>query len=84
MNKRAKSESDKYLAMYPDLHRWMNTCVTCGARGHKPELPEEIYPRPSLATRHLRGFFRPLALNADGMCDLCEHAVRATSPSAEE
>jgi hypothetical protein len=28
-----------YLAMYPDLRRWINTCVCCQFTGYKPEMP---------------------------------------------
>jgi hypothetical protein len=59
-----------YLKMYPELRRkWINQCVCCQHVGHKPELPEEIYPGG--AAQNLRRYFRPLALDARGLCEQC-------------
>jgi hypothetical protein len=65
---------DLYLRRYPYLHKWLNVCAACGARGHKPEMPENIFPGPNVAARHLRKVFRPLELNEMGLCPQCEAA----------
>ena len=70
-----KSEAEQYLAYYQDLLRWINTCVTCGARGHRPEMPESIYPWFNLAAENLRRFFSPLELDALGRCPECQRAL---------
>jgi hypothetical protein len=69
---RQRRESDQYLRQYPELNRWLNVCVTCGARGYKPELPDNIDPRPNVAAHHLRRYFTPLPLNDLGQCQQCE------------
>ena len=39
---RSKKNIDQYLAMYPQLQKWLNHCPICGARGRKPEMPDSI------------------------------------------
>lgn len=78
MVKRGKADTDLYLSTYPHLHEWLNTCITCGRRGHKPDLPENIYRHYSLAARHLRAMLQPLPLSEDGMCDVCIKALEKT------
>jgi len=73
--KRAKSETDLYLSMYPGLHRWVNVCVACGRRGYKPELSENIYPHFNVAAQNLRAMFEALPLNDTGICDACADAL---------
>jgi hypothetical protein len=72
-----RSEADQYLALYPHLHRWMNVCAGCGARGHRPELPENIYPHFNVAAENLRRYFRPLAVDERGFCEQCSAAMAA-------
>jgi hypothetical protein len=51
---------DEYLAAHPHLLRWINHCVSCGARGYKPELPATIRKRggdETAATTYLRRYF---------------------------
>ena len=72
---RHQSQADQYLKKYPELHRWINVCGGCGARGTRSDLPDNIYPRFNLATEHLREYFRPLALNEIGLCEQCAQAV---------
>jgi hypothetical protein len=68
---RHSDESEKYLRQYPDLNRWLNVCITCGMRGYKPELPDNIYPGPNVAADHLRQFFPPLPVDELGRCAQC-------------
>jgi len=74
--KHTKSEGNAYLAMYPDLQRWMNVCVACGREGYKPEMPENIYPHFSVGAQNLREMFRPLDV-VDGLCEVCRDLVSA-------
>ena len=76
---RHASEADQYLGQYPDLQKWLNVCLTCGARGYKPELPENIYPHFNVAAMNLRKYFRPLRLNDLGHCEQCAQALASAS-----
>ena len=69
---------EDYLTQYRNLLRWMNRCVACGHQGHKPELPENIYPRTSVAAQNLRRFFRPLSLDEDGLCQVCRSVIASS------
>jgi len=63
---------ESYLAKFPKLERWMNRCIGCGHRGHKPELPEEAgRHRGNFGAQTLRQFFSPLPLNDAGLCEQC-------------
>jgi len=73
------SAGDKYLEQYPRLSRWINVCVGCGAKGYKPDLPEDIYPHPSFATYNLRELFNPLAVNELGLCEVCAKVTEVDS-----
>lgn len=74
--KHTKSETDQYLAVYPDLQRWMNVCAACGREGYKPEMPENIYPHFNVGAQNLRAMFRPLDV-VDGLCEVCRDLVGA-------
>jgi hypothetical protein len=63
--------SDEYLRQYPQFERWINRCVSCGAVGHKPDMPEHIGGEHSIGARYLRRHFRPLALDEVGRCEQC-------------
>ncbi len=67
-----KNEADLYLQEYPRLLEWINQCVSCQHRGHKPELPDEIHP--GIAARNLRKYFQELHLNENGLCPQCADA----------
>jgi len=79
-NYRQKSEADLYLRQYPELHQWLNVCGVCGARGYKPDLPDNIYPWANVSADHLRAYFRPLSLNEAGLCEQCAEAASFLEP----
>ncbi len=68
--------------MYPKLHRWMNQCVACQRLGHKPELPDQIYPWPTAASSNLRKYFSELEVDNDGICEQCRAAQRVLDEMA--
>ncbi|MFA7236842.1 MAG: hypothetical protein WC058_08260 [Phycisphaeraceae bacterium] len=75
---------DKYLQQYPGLAKWVQTCAACGARGYRPDLPENIYPHPNVGAQHLRRMFEPLELDDRGLCEQCRvHLKDQTSPTAK-
>jgi hypothetical protein len=69
---------DLYLEQHPHLRKWVNVCIGCNAQGYKPELPSEItgtlsgkrVPTPFAA--RLRLYFKPLPVNENGLCELCQ------------
>lgn len=67
------TEGNEYLTMYPDLRRWINTCVCCQFQGYKPQMPPN--DDPMFKGQNLRRYFKPLVLNEDGMCEQCALAV---------
>lgn len=71
MSKRDDSYGDKYLQMYPKLTKWINKCVVCHAKGYKPDMPEHISGEFSVATRHLKRYYTPLAVDEMGFCEQC-------------
>jgi hypothetical protein len=74
---RRLTEGEEYLRQYPDLERWMNRCSLCGSIGHKPELPQNIYPHFSVAADNLRRLFAPLAVDDLSRCEVCSSALEA-------
>jgi len=68
-------DAELYLNTYPRLRKWINQCVSCGARGHRPEMPEHIGGEYSIAARKLRRYFSPIALDDAGRCSACSDAT---------
>ena len=66
--KRVK-ESNNYLRQYPEATKWLNQCVICQTTGHKPEIPEKIYP--GYLAQNIRKFFKPLPVNELNICEEC-------------
>lgn len=60
-----------YLKSYPDLRKWINECVVCHIRGYKPEMPEHIGSKDSIAADNIRKYFKPLEVNDMGICLQC-------------
>ena len=70
-----KNEGELYLEMYPGLLKWINECIVCHAKGHKPEMPEKVRGELSIASNNLRRYFEPLAVNELGICEQCAKFV---------
>ena len=68
----SKKNIDQYLAMYPQLEKWLNHCPICGARGRKPEIPDSICGFVgNHASRNLKRMFPILEVDEDGFCLIC-------------
>ena len=67
-----KKEQNQYLKQYPELHKWVNECIVCHAKGYNPkiELKEE-----KIAVNNLKSILPPLAVNDLGMCLLIRQAI---------
>jgi hypothetical protein len=70
-----QDETDRYLASYPKLLKWINQCHGCKARGLKPEIPEQIHPKWTASDGNLRKMFGFLALDKNRLCEMCAAAV---------
>lgn len=71
---RSRNEAELYLRQYPELERWINRCVSCHAIGYKPDMPER-FDTKGVAAHHLQRYFRPLAVDELGRCDVCAEAT---------
>ncbi|GKU24671.1 hypothetical protein [Clostridium folliculivorans] len=67
---------EEFLSMHPTQRKWINKCSMCHHRGYKPNILEQLYPYPPTETRNLRCYFKPLALNNDGICDDCNKLLK--------
>lgn len=66
-----ENDPEKFLRQYSYLREWVNECVVCHHKGHRPDLP---YPERSAGgSTHarLRRLFAELALDENGMCEQC-------------
>jgi len=77
-----QSDIDEYLRRFPGIAKWLQTCVGCGARGYRPDLPENIYPHRSAGAKNLRRMFQPLALNKLGFCEQCQPHISQSEENA--
>ena len=69
------NEGEEYLQMYrKQAERWMNQCVACQRKGHKPDMPDSIYP--GVLASNLRRYFEPLELDEAGLCEQCRESVQ--------
>jgi hypothetical protein len=62
-----------YLAMYPELMRWINICACCQFTGYKPEMPSN--DTTHFYGQNLRRYFRPLETDSSGLCAQCSAAL---------
>ena len=78
---KAKNEIGDYMSSYPELKKWINTCVCCGATGYKPEMPDKLTSRfggeeiTTCGAQNIRRFYPPLELNDNGLCAVCERLL---------
>lgn len=68
-----ENKGDKYIVKFPKLKKWINECRCCHDRGYNPRIPEKITEvEGSLEVFYIKKFFKPLELNDDGLCKVCE------------
>ena len=70
---RMTDKGEKYIQSYPELGKWINQCMKCGARGYKPEMPD-VVGIPTVGkyiARNIRRRFKELSLK-NGVCEICE------------
>ena len=66
-----KNEREQYLKNYPEFLKWINQCQICGSKGYKPEMPEHIGGKNSLAAYSIRKYFKPFEVDESGLCLEC-------------
>lgn len=68
-----KDKGESYLTSFPKLNKWINECVSCHRKGYKPDLPETISTvEGALDVYYLKKYFKPLKLNENGLCEVCQ------------
>jgi hypothetical protein len=83
MSIRRGEDGDGYIRQYPRFAHWIVTCIACGRRGHRPDMPPN--DDPDFHGENLRQYFQPLELDGTGLCDQCLHAAEgATELAADE
>jgi hypothetical protein len=78
-----RNDAESYLRQYPRLRKWVHQCVVCQAVGHRSDLPADILTSDrnrTAAADNLRRFFRPLALDELGRCEMCAPPSRVEPP----
>ena len=70
-----EKEIDRYLKKYPQLQKWLNQCLCCGATGYRPDMPEHIGGEGSIFGDQLRRMLRLLAVDETGLCEVCRRAI---------
>lgn len=67
-----------YIKQYPELKKWINTCICCGSIGYNPNLPEVLTTNwgqgecITFKAQYIRKYFNPLKVNEFGMCKTCQ------------
>ena len=77
MSIRRGEDGEDYIRQYPRFAHWIVTCMACGRRGHKPEMPPN--DDPDFHGENLRQYFQPLQLDGDGLCEQCSRAQKEQS-----
>jgi len=67
----------------------MNKCSGCEHVGYKPDLPEHIHqgeavPHLQWNDEYTRKYFKPLNLNENGYCKICEKSLLIIIPKIKK
>ena len=68
-------DKNLYLKSYPEINKWLNTCVVCQSTGYKPELPNSI--PPGQLAQNIRKYWNELEVNDIGICVQCSAHLNA-------
>lgn len=66
----------QYLKDYPQLHKWVNTCIICGAKGYNPQIDVK---EEKIAINNLKSILPPLEVNELKMCSTCARLLKEKS-----
>lgn len=76
--KYGRNEGLDYLRKYPQLSKWINTCICCGSMGYNPKLPKSLTRNlgqgefSTISAQNIRKYFNPMSINELGMCETCQ------------
>ncbi|MBQ8965081.1 hypothetical protein [Ruminococcus sp.] len=72
--KRQRYGGEDYLLKFPKFGKWINTCLCCGAKGYRPDMPEVITISggyETAAAHYIRKYFNELSVDEYGRCQVC-------------
>ena len=73
---RDKDKGKEYIRKFPKFKKWINECVCCHRKGYNPNMPEKItIVEGSLEVYFIKKYFKPLKINDDGLCEICERNI---------
>ena len=67
-------KGEDYLREFPKMKKWINTCLCCGARGYRPDMPDVITiggEKKTIFADRIRKYFDPLEVDRYGRCEIC-------------
>jgi hypothetical protein len=64
-----KTDNKRFLQLNPQVRKWLNRCILCGAVGYKPHMPARI--GRGMGAYNVRRRFRQLSVNRQGICSEC-------------
>lgn len=73
-----KHDGIAYIQAFPDLQKWMCTCICCGATGYQPDMPDTLTRNldngefVTVSARTIHQYFKPLAVNEISICETCQ------------
>lgn len=70
-------DGENYIRAFPETKKWINECICCHKKGYKPDMPETINSPwgKTVKANQIRKYFKPLAVNADSLCEVCAKLV---------
>ena len=68
-------QRDDFLKQYPELQRWINTCVGCSRIGYRPEMRDEFF-HAGIGAAQIRRFFEELFVTEQGLCSDCANMAK--------
>jgi len=74
---RKVDKGQEYIDAFPKFKKWINECSCCHRKGYNPNMPEKItVVEWSSEVYHIKKYFKPLSINEDGLCDVCEKILK--------
>lgn len=63
----------QYLKDYPQLHKWINECIICGAKGYNPQIDVK---EEKIAVNNLKSILPPLEVDNLKMYSACARLLK--------
>lgn len=72
------NEGESYITANRGLEKWINGCICCHTKGYKLEMLERVRSNDhNCGTYFIKKYFKPLKLNENGLCSVCEKLVKS-------